>query len=90
MIHFNVQAVLDARGKSRYWLWKQTGMSYQNLVRLLENKTKGVRLETVEILCQVLECTPSDLFLIDPDLPEGSAVTAPPAPGEAEDAEGRR
>ena len=71
MIRFNIQTLLDAKGKSRYWLWKETGISYQNLIRLLDNKSKGIRLETMEVLCQVLEGTPNDLFVIDLDAPEG-------------------
>lgn len=71
MIRFNIGALLEERGKTRYWLSKQMGMSYQNLTKLVRGETKGVRLETIEILCQVLECTPNDLFLIDPDQPEG-------------------
>ena len=46
-------------------------MSYQNLVKRVNNETKGIRLGTIEILCQVLECTPNDLFVMDLEQPEG-------------------
>ncbi len=71
MIRFNILPLLESRGRTRYWLAKQMGMSHQNLTKLVNNRTRSVRLETLEILCQVLECTPNDLFLIDLDRPEG-------------------
>lgn len=72
MIRFNIMPMLRARGRTRYWLAKETGMSYPNVAKLVDGKTLAVRLETIEALCQALECTPNDLFLIDYDKPEGS------------------
>ncbi len=71
MIRFNILPLLKSKEKTRYWLAKQMGMSHQNLTKLVNNETRSVRLETLEILCQVLECTPNDLFVIDMDRPEG-------------------
>ena len=65
MIRFNIEALLEKRGKTRYWLAKQSGMSHQNVTKMVRNQAKGVRLETIEIFCQVLECTPNDLFIIN-------------------------
>lgn len=70
MIRFNIQPMLDARGKTRYWLAKQMGMSYPNVTKMVSGKSRAVHLETIEILCQVLEYTPNDLFIIDFDQPE--------------------
>jgi len=71
MIRFNLEALLKERGKTRYWLAKQSGMSHQNITKMTRNHAKGIRLETLEVFCQVLECTPNDLFVIDFDEPEG-------------------
>ena len=71
MIRFNIQALLEQKQRTRYWLAKEMGMSYQNLIKMVNNETKGVRLETIEILCQVLDCTPNDLFVMDLEQPEG-------------------
>ena len=65
MIRFNIEALLKARGQTKYWLAKQSGMSHQNITKMVRNQSKGLRLETIEIFCQVLECTPNDLFVID-------------------------
>ena len=65
MIKLNVITLLKKKGKSRYWLYKQLGMSYQNFKRMIENETKSIQIERIETLCQLLDCTPNELFLID-------------------------
>ena len=65
MVRLNVLALLEKKGKSKYWLYKQLGMSYQNFSRMVNNETQSIRLERIEALCLLLECTPNDLFLID-------------------------
>lgn len=65
MVKLNVLPLLEARGKTKYWLYKQLGMSYQNFNRMLNNQTKSIRYERIETLCLLLECTPNDLFEID-------------------------
>lgn len=64
MIKLNVLALLEQRGHTKYWLYKQLGMSYQNFSRMVNNETKSIRYENIETLCLLLECTPNDLFLI--------------------------
>ena len=39
-------------------------MGYQTVDAMMNNKTQGIRFETIEKLCKVLECTPNDLFVI--------------------------
>lgn len=65
MVHLNVQALLDKKGKTRYWLYKQLGMSYQNFKRMIDNETQSIRYERIETLCLLLECTPNELFEFD-------------------------
>ena len=45
-------------------LLEQLGMSYQNFSRMINNQTRSIRYENIEALCQLLECTPNELFLI--------------------------
>ena len=71
MLRLKVLEVLEEQGKTKYWLYKQLGMSYQNFNHMVQNRTKSIRYETLETLCQVLNCTPNDLFVIDWDEPEG-------------------
>ena len=70
MIRMNIAELLEKRGKTRYWLSRQMGISYQNVCRMVGQQTRGIRFETLETLCQVLECEPNDLFTIDSNQPE--------------------
>ena len=70
MLKLNVLALLEEQGKTKYWLYKQLGMSYQNFNNMVQNRTKSIRYETLETMCQLLDCTPNDLFVIDWNEPE--------------------
>ena len=62
MIKLNVLELLEKKGKTKYWLYKQLGMSYQNFSKMIHNETKSIRYENIETMCLLLECTPNDLF----------------------------
>lgn len=62
MIQLDVLRLLQEQGKSKYWLYKQLGMSYQNFSKMVNNETKSIRYENIEVMCQLLNCTPNDLF----------------------------
>ena len=70
MVKLNVLELLEKNGKTKYWLYKQLGMSYQNFNKMVNNQTSGIKFENLEALCDILECTPNDLFQIDPSQPE--------------------
>lgn len=67
MVKLNVLALLEKHEKSKYWLWKQLGMSYQNFNKMLNNETKSIKYETMDALCGIFSCTPEDLFTYEPD-----------------------
>jgi len=67
MVKLNVLALLEKRGKTKYWLFKQMGMSYQNFNKMINNQTSSVRYENIELLCRLLHCTPNELFLFEED-----------------------
>ncbi len=64
MIRLNVLELLEKKGKTKYWLYKQLGMSYQNFSRMVNNETKSIRYENIETLCLLLDCMPNELFTI--------------------------
>ena len=64
MIKLKVLDLLKKRGHTKYWLYKQLGMSYQNFNKMVNNETKSIRYENIETICILLECTPNDLFEI--------------------------
>ena len=67
MIKLNAMKLLEQQGKTKYWLYKQLGMSYQNFNNMIENRTKSIRYENIETICLLLNCTPNDLFEITED-----------------------
>ena len=65
MVRLNVLELLQQQGKTKYWLYKQLGMSYQNFSKMVNNETQSIKLERIETLCLLLNCTPNELFQID-------------------------
>lgn len=64
MIKLRVIELLKKNGKTKYWLYKQLGMSYQNFNKMVNNQTKSIRYENIETLCLIFDCKPNDLFEI--------------------------
>ncbi len=64
MIKLQVLELLEKKGYTKYWLYKQLGMSYQNFNKMINNQTKSIRYENIETICLLLECTPNELFKI--------------------------
>ena len=62
MVKLNALALLERKGKTKYWLYQQLGMSYQYFSKMVNNQTKSIRYENIETLCQLLDCTPNELF----------------------------
>jgi len=38
------------------------GMGYQNFTRMINNKTKSIKYDNLEAMCQILDCQPCDLL----------------------------
>ena len=62
MIKLNVLELLEKQGKTKYWLYKQMDMSYQNFSRIVNNETSSIRYENLEKLSKILNCPVGDLF----------------------------
>lgn len=54
--------ILKAKNKTKYWLYNQMGLSYQNFNRIVNNQTTGIKFENLKTICDILECTPNDVF----------------------------
>lgn len=60
--------VMLARRKMRSKeLASQIGITEQNVSLLKSGKVKGVRFETLEKICAVLDCQPGDLMVYEPE-----------------------
>lgn len=62
MIKLRVLDLLKEKGKTKYYLFKYMNMSYQNLDNMVNNVTKSIKYDNIELLCELLDCTPNDLF----------------------------
>ena len=63
MVRLNVLELLQRQGHTKYWLYKQLGMSYGNFSRMVNNETGAIKFSNLEALCDILECEPGELFV---------------------------
>lgn len=63
MIEVRIDQLLKARGRTFYWLAKETGISHTTLWRLKKGKALGINFITLEKLSEALDCQPGDIFL---------------------------
>lgn len=62
MIYIRVKEILKSQKKTKYWLVKNMGASYQSLSNLMNNNTDSIHFETLEKLCDVLDCEPGEII----------------------------
>ena len=51
--------------KSRYWLSKETNITYPNIIKICNNQTESIKFSSLESICKALNCTLNDLFIIE-------------------------
>ncbi len=54
--------ILKEKWKTKYWLYIQLGLSYQNFNKMVNNQTTSIKFDNLQALCDILECTPNELF----------------------------
>jgi len=69
-IALRIDELLEDRGKSAYWLANELGMGHGNLYVYRKNKVKAMNLDLLARMCELLECSPSDLLVLVDDKPE--------------------
>ncbi len=62
VIEIRVDELLEERGRTFYWLAKETGISHSTLWRLKKGKSVGINFATLERICQMLSCQPGDVL----------------------------
>ena len=60
-----IDDVLKRENKSRYWLAKEIGVTYQTLFNICNNQTTSMKFEIIEKICNALSCEPNDIFNIN-------------------------
>ena len=51
-MRFRIEEILKEKGKTKYWLYIQLGLSYNNFNRLVTNQTKAIKLDNLRALCE--------------------------------------
>jgi putative transcriptional regulator len=67
MIEVRIDELLVLRGRTFYWLAKETGISHTTLWRLKKARAYGITLDTLEKICNALNCQPGDILRLAPD-----------------------
>ena len=63
MLRLRILSILEEKGHTKYWLYKNSGMnSYRNFDNLIHGRTKSIKFDTLEKLSNILECSIDDLF----------------------------
>jgi len=63
----NLDKLLKTKGKTLYWLSKETGISYPSLHKIVNNNTESIKFKIIEDICKTLDCTLDELFTLDKD-----------------------
>ena len=62
----HLDRLLEDRGLTLRALSDMVGISTVNLSVIKNDRAKAVRFSTLTALCDALECTPGDLFTVEP------------------------
>ncbi|MGD9543440.1 MAG: helix-turn-helix domain-containing protein [Methylocystis sp.] len=63
----NLDVMLAKRKMRSRDLAQQIGIAEQNVSLLKSGKVKGVRFDTLEKICEILQCQPGDILEYRPD-----------------------
>src|SRR5438128_239215 len=63
VIKLRLTEMLEKRGRTAYWLSKETGIRYASIWQMARGDTERLRIETLDRICGALECQPGDLLV---------------------------
>ncbi|MBD5492938.1 MAG: helix-turn-helix transcriptional regulator [Lachnospiraceae bacterium] len=64
MVRLRILDILEEQNHTKYWLFKQMDLSYQNFNKIVTNQTSSIRFENLEKLSKILDSPIGDLFEI--------------------------
>ena len=64
MVYFRIKEILKKKNKSKYWFIKNMEGGYQSLSHLMDNKTKKIQYDTLERICDLLDCEIEKLIVL--------------------------
>lgn len=62
-VEIRLKNIRESRQLSQFDLAKKSGMSPQNIQKLEQGRAKGIQLDTLDALCDALECEIHDLLV---------------------------
>lgn len=65
----NLDVMLAKRKMRSKELAERIGITEQNVSLLKSGKVKGIRFDTLQKICEVLECQPGDILAFAPENP---------------------
>ena len=62
-IEIRINELLEARGKTAYWLAKEAGINHTTLSQIRHNQNKAINLDYLDRICEALEFAPGDVLV---------------------------
>ena len=59
MIKLQLNELLEQRGQTLYWLWKQTNIRYATIWQMGKGEVSRLNLDALDRVCEVLGCQPT-------------------------------
>lgn len=66
----NLDVMLAKRKMRSKELAERIGITEQNVSLLKSGKVKGMRFETLEKICNILDCQPGDILVFEREIPQ--------------------
>jgi len=64
VIEVRLKQLLEERGRTRYWLAKESGINYDTLTRIEQAELSNrIELRVLDEICRALECQPGDILV---------------------------
>ena len=63
-----LKQLMDSKGKTRYWLWKQTGLAQNTAYRLYDDEDYVPGAEVMDAVCEALQVQPGEWIKWVPEL----------------------
>ena len=63
MIQLKIKEMLKKQKKTKYWLIKNMQSGYQAMNKMINNETSSIKFETLDKMCDLLNCEVSDLVV---------------------------
>jgi putative transcriptional regulator len=89
LIEIRIDELLEERGRTFYWLAKETGISHTTLWRLKKGRAVGINFPTLEQICRTLSCQPGDVLKLEDEKRAGEKRAGEKKAGKKRAAKGR-